>query len=108
LDDLVRLSLAASSSTGGFAQWPFIPDAEALPPGKKVGYTTIMTDFGHGPTLREFNPYVRDSHERHERILDVVERNSVIEGLPPLTDEIRQRILQQLRGIADSPRAPIE
>lgn len=48
----------------------------------RVWYTCIM-EFGKGPTLREACPWLRDDAERHARILDVVERNSVIEGLPP-------------------------
>jgi hypothetical protein len=42
-----------------------------------------MTDFGKGPTLAQVNPWLRDEVEQIERILDVTERNSVIEGLPP-------------------------
>ena len=37
---------------------------------------------GKGPTLTEANPWLRDEAERIERILDVSERDSVIEGLP--------------------------
>ena len=62
-----------------------------------------MVNFGKGPTLREFNPHVRDERERHDRILDVVERNSVIEGLPPFDEETRQRIHQQLKGFGATP-----
>lgn len=64
-----------------------------------------MTNFGSGPTLREFNPYIRDEQECHARILDVVERNSVIEGLPPFTEETRERILAQLKQTAVQPPA---
>lgn len=52
---------------------------------------------GTGPTLAEVSPWLRDAAERHRRILDVAERNSVIEGLPPFTDELRERIAEQLR-----------
>ena len=64
-------------------------------------------DFGNGPTLKEACPYLRDDNERRERILDVVERNSVIEGLPPFSEETRQRIRQQLEAI-DDPDVPSE
>jgi len=57
-----------------------------------------MIEFGLGPTLREASPWLCDDAERHARILDVVERNSVIEGLPAFSAEARQRILQQLRA----------
>lgn len=43
-----------------------------------------MTDFGKGPTLEQASAWLRDEAERIDRILDVTERNSVIEGLPPL------------------------
>ena len=52
-----------------------------------------MIDFGKGPTLREACPWLRDEAARKRLILDVVERNSVIEGLPPLDDETRARLL---------------
>jgi len=51
---------------------------------------------GSGPSLIDASPWLRDPEERHERILDVAERNSVIEGLPPFTDEIRRKILDEL------------
>lgn len=55
-----------------------------------------MIDFGTGPTLREANPHLRDAAERRAQILDVAERNSVIEGLPPFDDETRARMLAAL------------
>jgi hypothetical protein len=57
-----------------------------------------MTDFGNGPTLEQFNPWLRNEAERVERILDVAERNSVIEGLPPFSEELRQRLRDELKG----------
>jgi len=57
-------------------------------------------DFGKGPTLIEACPCLRDDTERIERILDVVERNSVIEGLPPLREQERDRIRELLRTTA--------
>ena len=48
-----------------------------------------MIDFGTGPTLKEACPWLRDDAERQKRIVDVAERNSVIEGLPPFQEETR-------------------
>jgi len=50
--------------------------------------------------LSEFCPWLQDPQQRHRRILDVAERNSVIEGLPPFSEETRQRIADQLKAIA--------
>jgi hypothetical protein len=58
--------------------------------------------FGIGPTLREASPYLQDDTECVARILDVVERDSVIEGLPPFTPEFRERLRQEL--LADMQR----
>lgn len=69
-----------------------------------------MTDFGKGPSLREASPWLRDDAERHRRILDVTERDSVIEGLPPFRDETRRRIAEQLKSMSRTARtqAPSE
>ncbi len=67
-----------------------------------------MTDFGKGPTLEQANPWLRDEAERVERILDVTERNSVIEGLPPLSEELRRRLRDELTGASEPGRAPAE
>jgi hypothetical protein len=67
-----------------------------------------MTDFGKGPTLAEANPWLRDETERGERILDVTERNSVIEGLPPLSKETRERLRSELTARSERARAPGE
>lgn len=64
-----------------------------------------MTNFGSGPTLREACSWLQDDAQRHQQILDVTERNSVIEGLPPLRDETRLRILQRLMN-PTNPRGP--
>jgi hypothetical protein len=58
-------------------------------------YPAGMT-FGKGQPLRQFSKYLRDPKERAERIVDVVERNSVIEGLPKLTPRRRQSLLWKL------------
>ncbi len=65
-----------------------------------------MIDFGKGLTLREACPWLRDDKARREAILDVVERNSAIEGLPPFNEETRRRIMEQLERI-DSGLPPV-
>lgn len=65
-----------------------------------------MIEFGKGPTLKEACPWLRDEARRAEQILDVTERNSVIEGLPPLKEETRRRIRDQLAAISEPPRVP--
>ena len=69
-----------------------------------------MTNFGTGPALKEASPWLRDEAERHRRILDVTERDSVIEGLPPFRDETRRRIAAQLKAMnhASPIQAPSE
>ena len=67
-----------------------------------------MTEFGKGPTLQEANPWLRDEAERIDRILDVTDRNSVIEGLPPLSEEMRRRLRKELTDAAGPGRAPAE
>lgn len=62
-----------------------------------------MNEFGKAPALIDHSPFLRDNAERAERILDVVERNSVIEGLPPLTEELRERLRRELID-ANAPR----
>lgn len=62
---------------------------------------------GTGPTLREACPWLLDDAQRHAQILEVAERNSVIEGLPPFSDEVRRRILEQLQiHLPDHPQSP--
>jgi hypothetical protein len=58
-----------------------------------------MVNFGTGPSLKDFCPWLRDDAERLRRILDVTERDSVIEGLPPFDDEARRRIAEQITAI---------
>jgi hypothetical protein len=64
----------------------------------------MSIEFGSGPTLKEACSWLRDDRERHERILTVTERNSVIEGLPPFQDETRRRLAEELAIIAAAPR----
>jgi hypothetical protein len=65
-----------------------------------------MVDFGKGPSLKDFCPWLRDDAERLRRILDVTERDSVIEGLPPFDDEIRRRITEQITAIDRISQSP--
>ena len=65
-----------------------------------------MIEFGTGPTLSEACRWLRDDKERHSRILDVAERNSVIEGLPTFDEVTRRLILQTLKEV--SPAEPFE
>lgn len=68
-------------------------------------YNPAMINFGKGPTLREACPWLRDEAEWKARILDVTERDSVIEGLPRLRLETRQRILRELSAASERHRA---
>lgn len=61
-----------------------------------------MSNFGTGLTLRQACPWLRDQKERHRRILDAAERNSVIAGLPPFSPEFRQMLLRKLEEMANS------
>ncbi len=64
-----------------------------------------MIDFGKGPTLKDASPRLRDHHDRIERILTVTEINSVIEGLPPFTEETRERLRDRLtRSSVPAPK----
>jgi hypothetical protein len=67
-----------------------------------------MNDFGTGPTLKDASPWLRDDSARHERILDVVERNSVTDGLPPFTEEFRERLRLELRAMNGRDPTPAE
>lgn len=59
-----------------------------------------MTDFGKGPTLRQASPWLQDDAARIERIITVTEVNSVVEGLPPLQEETRERLRQRLTSLS--------
>ena len=68
-----------------------------------------MEHTGKIPTLREACAWLRDDAERHALILEVTERDSVIEGLPPFEEETRRRILKQLQDLsvrASEPAPP--
>ena len=65
-----------------------------------------MKTFGSGPLLKESCRWLRDDAERHKRILDVTERDSVIEGLPPFQEETRERLLEQLVAMTEPAEGP--
>ncbi len=60
-------------------------------------------DFGSGPSLKDASPWLQNDKERHARILQVTECDSVIEGLPPFRGETRARIAAELSAIAAAP-----
>jgi hypothetical protein len=43
-------------------------------------------------SLYEGCPWLKDDQTRNEKIFDVVERNSIIEGLPPLSQAFSLRL----------------
>jgi hypothetical protein len=55
--------------------------------------------FGTGKPLRQLSPILRDDKKRRELILDRVERNSVIEGLPKFDKKTRQACLQEMENV---------
>ena len=65
-----------------------------------------MTDFGKGLTLKEACGWLRDDRARLDRILEVVERDSVIEGLPPLQESTRQQFRRNLAAISANQSEP--
>lgn len=68
----------------------------------------MTIQFGTGPTLKDACSWLRDDRARHERILDVAERNSVIEGLPPFQEETRRRLMVELQVLAARQPTPAE
>jgi hypothetical protein len=67
-----------------------------------------MMHFGTGPSLKDACPWLRDDAQRRERILDVAERNSVIEGLPPFGEELREKLRKRMAAIVALRLAPGE
>jgi hypothetical protein len=64
-------------------------------------YNALMsTTIGSGLTLKDSVPWLQDDAQRHARILEVAEINSVIEGLPPFTAATRQHFASQLAAMA--------
>jgi hypothetical protein len=74
-------------------------DGDSSRPSCDLCYHLSMLNFGKGPVLKDACPWLQDDAERHRRILEVTERDSVIEGLPPFHDETRRRIAEQLMAI---------
>ena len=56
--------------------------------------------FGTGKPLRQLLPILRDAKKRKLLILDRVERDSVIEGLPRFNAEIRTACSQEIDTIS--------
>ncbi|MDD5054838.1 MAG: hypothetical protein PHZ00_01050 [Candidatus Peribacteraceae bacterium] len=56
--------------------------------------------FGTGIPLRQFSTHLRNDAVRHQMILNCVERNSVIEGLPRFTKKTRNECLQEIRKVS--------
>ncbi|MDD4319350.1 MAG: hypothetical protein PHW10_03435 [Candidatus Peribacteraceae bacterium] len=56
--------------------------------------------FGKGTLLRQHSPYLRKASDRHARILDVAERNSVIEGLPKFSRQMKQKVSRKLKRLS--------
>ena len=53
--------------------------------------------FGSGTPLKQFSKRLRDPQLRWKNILEVVRRDSVIEGLPDFTSQSKEYILQGLK-----------
>ncbi len=75
---------------------------------RPLWYNYTMIDFGKGPTLKEASPWLRDDKTRIERILTVAEINSVVEGLPPFTEETREQIRTRLSRSSEPAPEPTE
>lgn len=56
--------------------------------------------FGTGTPLRQFSSHLRDAVKRHQIILDRVERNSVIEGLPRFTKKSKDECLREIKKVS--------
>ncbi len=55
--------------------------------------------FGKGSILRQLSPKLRNTTTRQRIILDRAERNSVIEGLPPFTEQTKKECLKELNAL---------
>ncbi|OGJ64073.1 hypothetical protein A3C37_01065 [Candidatus Peribacteria bacterium RIFCSPHIGHO2_02_FULL_53_20] len=53
--------------------------------------------FGTGISLRQFSPQLRNDAMRHQIILDRVERDSVIEGLPRFNEKSKAECLSAIK-----------
>jgi hypothetical protein len=68
----------------------------------------MAIDFGTGPILKDACPWLRDDARRHEEILDVTERDSVIEGLPPFAEETWRQLREKLSAMSARQPTPRE
>lgn len=65
-------------------------------------------NFGTGPKLKDACRWLQNDQARREQIMDVAERNSVIEGLPPFQEETRQRLMKELKDLLAQQLKPAE
>ncbi len=66
----------------------------------------MAINFGSGVTLKDACPWLRDDARRHEEILDVTERNSIIESLPPFVEETRRQLREKLSAMSAQQPTP--
>ena len=59
-------------------------------------YNISVTDFGKGKRLRDYCPDLRDPKKFCDQILEVVRRDSVIEGLPDFDEAFEAYLRQRL------------
>jgi hypothetical protein len=64
-----------------------------------------VVDVGTGPAWKHACPCLRDGDERPRRIIGVTEAVSVVEGSPPIREETRRGIAEQLMAIDRNPPA---
>ena len=67
-----------------------------------------MIEFGKASTLKDGSSWLQDDRARIDRILKVTETDSVIEGLPPLQEETRERLRQRLASLNGRAAVPRE
>ena len=65
-----------------------------------ICYNIRDMTFGSGTPLWQHSPSLRNPKERAARIVDAVERNSVIEGLPKFNKPLRNSMLKKLEASA--------
>ena len=74
----------------------------------QIWYNNDMNSLGKGAILKDAFPGLRNDDSRIEQILTVAETDSVIEGLPPFDEEIRNRLRQQLKDRCGLCPTPVE
>jgi hypothetical protein len=67
-----------------------------------------MKNLGKGAILKDAFPRFRNDELRIEQILTVAETDSIIEGLPPFDEDIRNRLRRQLKDHDELCPAPAE